>query len=175
MDLTSFFEDIVQPQFILSHYIMSTKFQDGSIKENVERGSNKKLSVVCKTEDSMYDAAKRAVDQLVMKVEDGWVCKTCDKKTKGTSSQIRKHAEIHIEGLSFPCNLCEKTIRSRDILKHHKTKHYISIFRTRNILQICTSRNVITKNITKQLIDLYCRTRKVLSTHKLRCCGSNIQ
>ena len=33
MDLTSFFEDIVQPQFILSHYIMSTKFQDGSIKE----------------------------------------------------------------------------------------------------------------------------------------------
>ena len=99
------------------------KFKEGSVKEKVERGSNKTLSVIGETEGNMYDAAKRAVDQLVMKVEDGWVCKTCGKKTKGSSSQIRKHAEMHIEGLSFPCQLCEKTFRSRDILKHHKSKH----------------------------------------------------
>ena len=81
------------------------------------------LSVVGGTEE-MYDEAKRAVDQLVMKVEDGWVCKTCGKTTKGTSSsQIRKHAEIHIEGLSFPCNLCGQTFRSRLGLSHHKMKH----------------------------------------------------
>ena len=81
------------------------------------------VSVVAQQGSNVYDEAKRAVDQLVMKVGDIWVCKTCDKSTK-TSCDIRKHAEIHIEGLSFPCQLCGDTFRSRQILKHHKIKKH---------------------------------------------------
>ena len=69
--------------------------------------------------------AKSAVDELVEKTEEGWRCKQCGKITKSTAnSGIRRHAEIHIEGLSFNCQHCEKTFRSRDLLKAHKYKHH---------------------------------------------------
>ena len=64
--------------------------------------------------------AKAAVDQLVEKIEDGWRCKACGKTTK--TRDIRRHAEIHIEGLSFECNQCNQSFRSRNNLKTHINK-----------------------------------------------------
>ena len=32
----------------------------------------------------------------------------------------RKHVEIHIDGLSFPCQICGKTFRSRQSFSQHK-------------------------------------------------------
>ena len=63
--------------------------------------------------------AKAAVDDLVEKTTEGWMCRTCGKITK-ISSDIRRHAESHIEGLSFSCQLCDKTFRSRRVLANHK-------------------------------------------------------
>ena len=68
--------------------------------------------------------AKAAVDDIVMKVEDGWQCRTCGRKSSSkSSSDIRRHAETHIEGLSFECTICGKSFRSRVVLKNHKTSH----------------------------------------------------
>ena len=104
------------------------RFQQGGMTDEVDmsvRKLNKTVAVVVQTGDNnVYDKAKRAVDAIVMKSENGWTCKTCGKTTKGiSSSQIRKHAEIHIEGLRFPCQLCGNTFRSREALKCHKTRH----------------------------------------------------
>ena len=66
--------------------------------------------------------AKAAVDDLVEKTTEGWMCRTCGKITKN-SSDIRRHAESHIEGLSFSCQLCDKTFRSRHVLANHKLTH----------------------------------------------------
>ena len=70
--------------------------------------------------------AKAAVDELVEKTGEGWRCKQCGKISKSNtgSSDIRRHAEIHIEGLSFNCHHCEKTFRSRDLLKAHRYRHH---------------------------------------------------
>ena len=55
--------------------------------------------------------------------ENGWMCRTCGKTAK-TSSDIRRHAEIHIDGLAFDCELCGQTFRSRKIVNNHKfSKH----------------------------------------------------
>ena len=103
-------------------------FYTKDIKPNFEvknKGTkvDRTVSVVAEQGTNVYEEAKRAVDQLVMKVGDSWVCKTCDKSAK-TNCQIRKHAEIHIEGLSFPCQLCGDTFRSRIALSNHKiNKH----------------------------------------------------
>ena len=67
--------------------------------------------------------AKAAVDDLVEKTDDGWRCKACGKTSKKTSD-IRRHAEMHIEGLSFDCQLCDKTFRSRQILADHKKNNH---------------------------------------------------
>ena len=45
-------------------------------------------------------------------------CIPCGKLSRGTSD-AKEHAETHIEGLSFPCQYCEKTFRSRLSLKTH--------------------------------------------------------
>ena len=45
-------------------------------------------------------------------------CIPCGKLSRG-SSDAREHAETHIDGLSFPCQYCEKTFRSRLSLKTH--------------------------------------------------------
>ena len=47
------------------------------------------------------------------------VCQVCGKE--GQTSLIKDHIEAnHLEGISIPCNLCEKTFRSRKTLRHHK-------------------------------------------------------
>ena len=46
-------------------------------------------------------------------------CKVCGKEGAGIA--IRDHIEgHHLEGVSLPCNICEKTFRSRMILRKHK-------------------------------------------------------
>ena len=50
-------------------------------------------------------------------------CKICGKEAL-YSNDIKKHIEAnHMEGISIPCNLCEKTFRSRNALAQHK--HHI--------------------------------------------------
>jgi len=47
------------------------------------------------------------------------ICTVCGKEGLGTA--IRDHIEAkHLEGVSIPCNFCEKTFRTRHALRTHK-------------------------------------------------------
>ena len=47
------------------------------------------------------------------------ICKVCGKEGAGIA--IRDHIEAnHLEGVSLPCNICERTFRSRIRLRQHK-------------------------------------------------------
>ena len=69
---------------------------------------------------------KNKINENLEKCEDGrFRCTLCGKISNGTSSQckqnIQRHIESsHIEGISFSCTHCEKTFRSRYLLKSHK-------------------------------------------------------
>merc|ERR1712126_199152 len=65
---------------------------------------------------------KEATDQLVIRNADNYECKSCGK-TARTSSDIRRHVEVHIEGLSYECQTCGNTFRTRILLQHHSRKH----------------------------------------------------
>ena len=65
----------------------------------------------------------KIVDELVLKDGSMSVCKSCGK-TSSRSSDMRKHVEIHIEGLSFPCPICNNTFRSINILKCHTQRFH---------------------------------------------------
>ena len=50
-------------------------------------------------------------------------CTLCGKASK-LKSDIKRHIETHMEGLSFPCQQCEKTFKLRQTLQNHcRTKH----------------------------------------------------
>ena len=50
-------------------------------------------------------------------------CKVCGKE--GAGSAIKDHIEAnHLEGVVIPCNLCDKTFRSRNAFRLHKRQHH---------------------------------------------------
>ena len=53
-------------------------------------------------------------------------CKVCAKEDK--NQNIKRHIEAHhLEGISIPCNDCEKTFRSRNSLKIHNQRIHESL------------------------------------------------
>ena len=50
------------------------------------------------------------------------ICKVCGKE--GYSSDIKRHVEAnHLEGVSVPCNLCDKILRWRHALSYHISRN----------------------------------------------------
>ena len=49
------------------------------------------------------------------------ICKVCGKE--GLSHHIKDHIEVyHLEGISIPCDNCEKSFSTRQNLRNHKTR-----------------------------------------------------
>ena len=121
-------EDILEPSFTeeTCHAGLTDQIKENgkgvTVKKKTQRAER---SVAIAGSNVTNMDAKSAVDELVEKTEAGWRCKQCGKISKSNiSSDIRRHAEIHIEGLSFNCQHCEKTFRSRDLLKAHRYRHH---------------------------------------------------
>ena len=106
------------------NFISDECLNDNAKKEPKVKGRVPRLDrTVAVVGNSTNFDARAAVDDIVEKTENGWMCKSCGKTMK-TPSDIRRHAEIHIEGLSYQCPLCDKTFRQRNLLKSHKVaKH----------------------------------------------------
>ena len=50
-------------------------------------------------------------------------CIPCGKEAK--SHIMKSHIEVnHLEGISIPCNFCEKTFRSRNTMEKHYRKYH---------------------------------------------------
>ena len=98
---------------------------------NFEIESTSELSVNRTRKKMCYDLAatndKSEIDQkikeLIVKADTGFVCTACGKTGKD-SSNMKKHAETHIEGLSYNCQLCDKTFRSRNLLLNHNSRFH---------------------------------------------------
>ena len=71
------------------------------------------------------------IENNLEQMEGGYFrCKICGKDSKGMTNsnrgQIRwsmkNHIETHIDGISFPCQLCGKQFRSKNSFAVHKSK-----------------------------------------------------
>ena len=49
-------------------------------------------------------------------------CTECNKSSKH-GGNMRKHIEIHLAGLSYPCKVCEKIFKTRNTLHSHMYAH----------------------------------------------------
>ena len=65
------------------------------------------------------------IDSLIEKRNGIWTCKECGKTlARNTSFEIAKHAEIHIEGVSYTCNQCGFVARSRNNITNHVSRKH---------------------------------------------------
>ena len=67
---------------------------------------------------------KEAVDKIVWKIEaNHWMCKVCKQSFK-ESNTLRRHAQIHIDGISLTCDECGKILKTSSQLNVHKYKKH---------------------------------------------------
>ena len=62
------------------------------------------------------------IEELTDRVNGVWTCKACGK-TSQRKRDLGWHIETHLDGLSFPCNECDKTFRSRSSLHSQKFRY----------------------------------------------------
>ena len=99
-----------------------TRRRDSYGKKTLEVVGVADMSQMELVKSGRWGTGKRlsVVEDLLVKNEDGmWQCKPCGKTAKN-SGEIRLHAERHIDGLTFECNLCGRSFRSRASLAQHK-------------------------------------------------------
>ena len=75
--------------------------------------------------DELEERVKSMMEKSQNKLSNGRHadrCKVCGKE--GQAPNIKDHIEAnHLEGIIIPCNLCDKTFRSRHSLRDHKSRH----------------------------------------------------
>ena len=65
------------------------------------------------------------IAENILKESDGtFSCLLCGKSGSKKKDNMKKHVETHLEGLSFPCQHCSKTFRSRNALHIHKNRQH---------------------------------------------------
>ena len=58
------------------------------------------------------------ISEMIEKNEDSWICNKCGKSAR-TKRVLQRHVEIHIEGMSHSCHICNKTFLNRPGLNTH--------------------------------------------------------
>ena len=76
--------------------------------------------------EELEERVKSMMEKSQNKTADGrklaHICKVCGKEGQGRD--IKDHIEAnHLEGILIPCNLCDKTFRSRNSFRPHKRQH----------------------------------------------------
>ena len=109
-------------------YNENTKYQEEENipfeekKRHYERPANNDAS-----KDNVTSSIEEKLKELYQKVDGVWTCMACNYTSK-KSTNITRHAETHMDGLSYRCNLCNKEYRSGDGLrKHHRKNHKINV------------------------------------------------
>ena len=111
-----------------SELINSYDDQESSAPKETKRTYTRDLSAF---EDKMtIEMSSEDMNEINVKVQENFEkvssgvfkCRLCNKVCK-QSIDMKRHVETHLEGLSYPCQQCGKTYRSKDVLRHHLRKH----------------------------------------------------
>ena len=110
--------------FELCAQTMSIEGKEEGLSQTIVAVTNQGFSEDLKELDIQIKSMM-SIGQTMMKGgrQKNYVCSICGKE--GAYGLIKGHIEVnHVEGVSIPCNKCEKIFRSRGALKWHNTNHH---------------------------------------------------
>ena len=98
----------------------------GSLKNNDTYLQTTEIANIIMDED-----LKQKVDDLIEQNGENWSCKVCGKvANKSITSwkrNLQRHTQIHMEGLTYTCNLCGKEFRCKVYLDKHMSKTHTTV------------------------------------------------
>ena len=117
----------------------STELQtDTEAKEEVPKKSSKAVAIPSQSSTDLEALVEKVKSMMqkgekmipsghirngTPKLETSYICKVCGME--GRNYVIRSHIEAnHLEGLSIPCDYCDKTCPSRNALQKHKFRFH---------------------------------------------------
>ena len=114
------------PTITTNEKISQTSFKRSPVKNT---GENRTLAIpsyfsgdLREIEERVRSMMEKSQNKIASGLRLAHVCKVCGKE--GESSALKDHIEVnHLEGILIPCNLCNKTFRSRNGLRQHKRQH----------------------------------------------------
>ena len=94
-----------------------------SEKEPMNPQTKERIISVVATNYESIEELDQKIEQMMERIDGGRKrrCIPCGKISSMVAN-ARNHAETHIDGLNFPCQLCDKSFRSRESLRKHSTK-----------------------------------------------------
>merc|ERR1712129_537637 len=76
------------------------------------------ISDIQELDDQIQSMIRKSENLYQSGLHKAHICTVCGKEGKGQN--IKDHIEAnHVEGVSIPCNFCEKTFRTRGALRKH--------------------------------------------------------
>ena len=99
------------------------------VEESMTRSNAYKVALIDSAEmdvEPIMEDLKTKIDSLLERTNEGdfrWKCTVCGKKTKHRTD-IRRHIETHIDGVSHTCNQCGKVSRSSNALVMHISTYH---------------------------------------------------
>ena len=88
------------------------------------RNKERNISTIFSNVENIEELDQKIEAMMQKQGPRTWYCSTCGKTIDGGRMNAREHGESHIDGLSFSCNFCDKTFRSRSSLRVHTGKYH---------------------------------------------------
>merc|ERR1712189_26276 len=67
----------------------------------------------------IQEEVDQKIRDLITKESDIYKCTVCGKLSNHLAN-MKRHVEVHIDGLSYSCNICDKTFRSKPSFSMHR-------------------------------------------------------
>ena len=99
---------------------------DNSLMENKSLVATDIAKVILPV-DGNKEGIDSQIETMMERINGGeynWKFTVCGKMTKGSQTQMKRHVEVHLEGLSYPCTQCGKVSRSSNCLNRHMTVYH---------------------------------------------------
>jgi hypothetical protein len=88
---------------------------------------------------------------MIEKQGEVWTCTKCGKSAVDARAKfnLKRHIEVHIEGVAYSCDICGKSSGSKNGLAQHKAKYHRNVVYTSTAAS--TSASTSTTNLTHHL------------------------
>ena len=102
-------------------------------KDKEEEVSNKNCKLNTKSVKPVHQTFKANNFEIEQKFREfvvmegsSYRCTVCDKTSQGRKTDMRRHIETHLSGLSFDCSACGQSFRSSTALRHHFRRNHLN-------------------------------------------------